>query len=100
MRLTAILTVSITLAAGAFAAGPTPASAAPASGQVSMAGPGFTVRFSQAPFAMQVLNAFGQTVLAQVPYSGGPTLGTDISALPLGVNPSGLPFPHRYAPFI
>jgi hypothetical protein len=99
MRLTAILAVSITLVAGAFAAGPTPAAAAPASSPVSLAGPGFTVRFTQAPFAMQVLNAAGQTVLAQVPYSGGPQPAADVAALFLGASPQGLPLPHRYAPF-
>jgi alpha-glucosidase len=99
MRLTAALTVSTTLAAGAFAGGPGPAAAVPAGAQVSLTGPGFTVQFVQAPFAMQVLNASGQTVLATVPYSGRPELAADVAALPLGVNPSVLPLPHRYAPF-
>ncbi|WP_343602243.1 TIM-barrel domain-containing protein [Mycobacterium sp.] len=99
MRWTALVTVSATLAAVTLAAGLTRAAAIPASQQVNLTGPGFTVQFTQTPFSMQVLNASGQTVLAQVPYSGAPQLATDVPALPLGVNPSGVPFPHRYAPF-
>ncbi|HEU4360345.1 MAG TPA: TIM-barrel domain-containing protein [Mycobacterium sp.] len=99
VRLVAILAVSATLIAGPFSAGGMPAAAAPVGEQPSLTGPGFTVRFSQTPFAMQVVNASGQTVLAQVPHSGGPQLAADVAALFLGKNPSGLPLPHRYAPF-
>lgn len=95
----AILALSAVLMAEAFSAGRMPAAAAPVSAQLSLAGPDFTVRFSQTPFAMQVVNGAGQPVLTQAPYSGGPQLAADVAALFLGKNPSALPLPHRYAPF-
>lgn len=61
MRLRAVVT-SIGLAAAAIAVIP-PSTALPDPGELSYAGPGFTVRVNQTPFAMQVLNSAGQPVL-------------------------------------
>ncbi|HEU4362055.1 MAG TPA: TIM-barrel domain-containing protein [Mycobacterium sp.] len=97
MRLAAIVTVGTTLVTAAFTMGNPPA-AVSVGDQISFTGPTFTVRFSQNPFAMQVLNTSGETVLAQVPYAGSPKLVSDVAALPLGLTPRGL-IKHRYAPF-
>lgn len=97
MRLRAVVT-SIGLAAAAIAVIP-PSTALPDPGELSYAGPGFTVRVNQTPFAMQVLNSAGQPVLTQVPSNGGPRLVKNEVQKPLGVTPSEWLFPTRYTPF-
>lgn len=97
MRSMAIMT-SIALASVALSIVPPPA-ALPDTSDITVPGPGFSVRITQTPFAMQILNSSGQPVLTQVPGNGGPRLVHNESAKPLGVTPSEWLFPTRYTPF-